>query len=102
MGKTTTATKYQRMGKNAVEADRKAVFLTLTANAVREYFNLIGINQKLSDNQNAQKFQQKQRHYLQTQLKLGLIAQADLLVIEQTLNNLQQTQRNLITQKMKV
>lgn len=85
--------------KNAVEADRKAVFLTLTANAVREYFNLIGINQKLSDNQNAQKFQQKQRHYLQTQLKLGLIAQADLLVIEQTLNNLQQTQRNLITQK---
>lgn len=85
--------------KNAVEADRQAVFLTLTANAVREYFNLIGINQKLIDNQQSLQFQQKQYQFSQNQLKLGFIAKADLLTVEQTLNNLQQNQLNLTNQK---
>ena len=36
---------------HAVQADRQALFLSLSANAVREYINLIGINQKLMDAQ---------------------------------------------------
>ncbi|ELA08786.1 RND efflux system outer membrane lipoprotein [Moraxella macacae 0408225] len=85
--------------KNALESDRQAVFLTLTANALREYFNLIAINKKLTDNQQALQFQQQQHQYLQKQLQFGFIAQADLLPTEQTIYNLKQTAINLVNQK---
>lgn len=84
---------------HAVQADRQALFLSLSANAVREYINLIGINQKLMNAQKAQAFQQKQQQYLNKQVDLGLIARADLVAIEQTLNNLKQTALILEHQK---
>lgn len=84
---------------NASHADRQAVFMSLTATAVREYFNLLGIWQKRTDNQQALAHQQKQRQFLQNQLKLGLIAPADTVPIEQTLNTLRQTANNLTQQQ---
>lgn len=84
---------------NAVQADRQALFLSLSANAVREYVNLIGINQKLMDTQNTQAFQQKQRQYLKKQFDLGLIAKAELIAIEQTINQTKQNHLNLTQQK---
>lgn len=85
--------------KNAVQADRQAIFSTLTGHAVKEYFTLININQKLADNQQAKLHANQQLVFLQTQLKLGLIANADLLPIQQTLNNLEQNTLNLSLQK---
>ncbi|MCL1623721.1 TolC family protein [Moraxella sp. Tifton1] len=83
----------------ASRADRRAVFVSLTATAVREYFNLLGIQQKRLENQQALQYQQKQRKFLQSQLKLGLIAPADTLPIEQTINNLKQIANNLAQQE---
>lgn len=80
-------------------ADRQATFVNLTATAVREYINFLGIKQKLTDNQHALAHQQKQRQFLQSQLALGLIAPADMVAIEQTINNLQQTANSLAQQK---
>ncbi|WP_323841146.1 MULTISPECIES: TolC family protein [unclassified Moraxella] len=84
---------------HASHADRQAVFMSLTATAVREYFNFLGIVQKRIDNQQALNHQQKQRQFLQNQLKLGLIAPADTVPIEQTINNLRQTANNLVQQQ---
>lgn len=99
MGKIAITTNLTEWETHAVQADRQALFLSLSANAVREYINLIGVNQKLMDAQKAQAFQQKQHQYLKKQVDLGLIARADLVAIEQTLNNLKQTTLILEHQK---
>lgn len=85
--------------KHASQADRQAVFVNLTATAVREYFNFINIQKKLIDNTKSLHFQHKQRQYLQTQLRLGFISSADMVAIEQTINHLQQTANNLSQQR---
>lgn len=88
--------------KNAVEADRQGVFLNLTGMAVREYFALIALNQKISDNEHSLKFQYGQQRFLQSQLQLGLIAPADLVPVAQSINGLKQNRINLDNQKNEI
>lgn len=88
--------------KNAIQADRQAVYLTLSSNVVKEYFSLISANQKLADNQKALAFQQKQLAFLERQYAIGLIAKADLLPVQQSINTLKQSALSLRTQKSEV
>lgn len=98
-GKLALQQQLKEWEKNALQADQQAVYLAVSTSAIKEYFALIAINQKLSDNQQALAFQQKQLNYAQKQLALGLIATADLLPITQTLNSLKQNALSLQTQK---
>lgn len=98
-GKLQLQHSMSEWGKNAVQADRQAVFLSLTGNAVKEYFALIAINHKIWDNDQNLQFQQNQLQRLQKQLTIGLIAPADLLPIKQTIATLEQTALTLDSQK---
>ncbi|MFB2587157.1 efflux transporter outer membrane subunit [Acinetobacter sp. c1-l78] len=85
--------------KDATIADRQAVYMNLTATAVRNYLALSHINQRLAYNKETENYHAQQRKFMQVRLKAGLSAPADMLSIEQSINQHQQQRLNLLQQK---
>ncbi|ULJ59513.1 TolC family protein [Wielerella bovis] len=98
-GKLALQQNISEWEKNASTADRQAVYLNLTANAVRAYYNLVHLNQKLQDQANSLKYQQRQLQFAQTQLKAGVIAPSELIPLQQNITLQQQNQLQLNADK---
>lgn len=93
---------YQNLAeweKNAVGTDRQAVFLNLTGTVARTYFGLIGTNQKILDNKQSLAFERQRLQFLERQIDIGHIAQADILPTHQAINQLEQSALSLATER---
>lgn len=85
--------------KQASISDQQALYLSLSANAVRSYFALANLNQRIALADATLAHDQQLQNMLKIQLKAGRIAPIDKVTLAQTINQHRQNRQSLINQK---
>lgn len=80
-------------------SDQQALYLSLSANAVRSYFALANLNQRIALADATLAHDQQLQNMLKIQLKAGRIAPIDKVTLAQTINQHRQNRQSLINQK---
>lgn len=98
-GKLADQQAISQWEQHASIADQQALYLSLSANAVRSYFNLINLNQRIDLAKATLAHDQTLQKMLDIQLKAGKIAPIDKVTLAQSINQHQQNYQNLLNQK---
>lgn len=98
-GKLADQQAVSQWEQQASIADQQALYLSLSANAVRSYFALANLNQRIDVAKATFAHDQTLQKMLDIQLTAGKIAQIDKVTLAQNSNQHQQNYQSLLNQK---
>lgn len=98
-GKNALNQRAQVLEFQASGYEHNSLKLAMYANAVRAYFMLINANQKIDDNRASLAYAQAQLKFAHARLQAGQIAKADILPLQESINQHHQSAVSLQNQR---